>query len=289
MAVSLSRRQLLSTAAGAAGLSVAAPFVKVGRFRLLAWSTQEYSARCVDLVAGSLVIDMLFPLAISSSVQQRWGPDLKGMTAEEERDFRDSEIDVLHIAVGIGGRDFDDIYHNTLLFVSRYNSFVAERPDLFMRIDSAGDLAAVHSSGRLGILIGTQTSSHFRRPDDVDVFHALGQRVSQLTYNSRNLIGNGSTERIDGGVSDFGISIIQRMNQVGMAVDVSHSGDRTTLGRVRGLVSARPLYPLQQPRPVRRPPAHQDRRSDPGDGRYRRGDGHHGRPNVRKGPRAHND
>ena len=57
----------------------------------------------------------------------------------------------------------------------------------------------------------------------------LGQRVSQLTYNARNLIGNGSTERRDEGISDFGVAIIERMNKVGMAVDVSHCGDRTTL------------------------------------------------------------
>src|SRR5262249_39812683 len=56
-----------------------------------------------------------------------------------------------------------------------------------------------------------------------------GQRVSQLTYNTRNLIGNGATERRDEGVSDFGAMIIERMNKVGMAVDVSHCGDRTTL------------------------------------------------------------
>jgi membrane dipeptidase len=45
----------------------------------------------------------------------------------------------------------------------------------------------------------------------------------------RNLIRNGSTERRDEGISDFGVSIIERMNKVGMAVDVSHCGDRTTL------------------------------------------------------------
>ena len=72
--------------------------------------------------------------------------------------------------VGIGGRDFDDQYHNTLLFVSRYNSIIAERPDLFVRVDSVEDLASVHGSGRVGILIGTQTSSHFRGPDDVNAF-----------------------------------------------------------------------------------------------------------------------
>jgi membrane dipeptidase len=75
--------------------------------------------------------------------------------------------------------------------------------------------------------------------DDVDLFHGLGQRVSQLTYNARNLIGNGSTERRDDGLSDYGLAVVSRMNQVGMAVDVSHSGDRTTLDAIEA--STRPV------------------------------------------------
>ncbi len=240
------RRAILKAAAGAAGLTIAAPFLNLGRFALLArdrdgrsTTPQEYSTRCIDLVTGSLVIDMLSPLVISRSIQQRWGPDLSGMTDEEEQDFRDSEIDVFHIAVGVGGRDFDDQYHNSLLFVSGYNAFIAARPDFLVRIDSVEDLASVHGSGRVGIMIGLQTSSHFRSPDDVNVFHGLGQRVSQLTYNSRNMIGNGATERVDGGISDFGVSIVERMNEVGMAVDVSHSGDQTTLDACE--ISSRPV------------------------------------------------
>jgi len=73
----------------------------------------------------------------------------------------------------------------------------------------------------------------------VDTFYAAGQRVAQLTYNARNLIGNGSTERRDDGISDFGVSIIERMNRAGMAVDTSHCGDRTTLDAFE--VSKRPV------------------------------------------------
>src|SRR5437773_9393766 len=78
-------------------------------------------------------------------------------------------------------------------------------------------------------MLGIQNSEHFRKADDVDYFYGLGQRVSQLTYNARTLIGNGSTERRDEGLSDFGLSIVERMNKLGMAVDVSHCGDKTTL------------------------------------------------------------
>jgi membrane dipeptidase len=222
----MSRREMLAVTTSAA---LTAPFINRGRVRLSPMSQQSYSTRCVDLVRSSLVIDMLFPLTLSGETQERWGPGLDGFNESDAREFRESEIDVAHVAVGVGGRSVDDAYRNVMTFVGTYNAIVANRPDVFMRIDSADDLDRVRGSARTGILIGIQNSHHFRNPDDVNTFHNLGQRVSQLTYNSRNMIGNGSTERIDGGISDFGAAIIQRMNEVGMAVDVSHCGDRTTL------------------------------------------------------------
>jgi len=80
-----------------------------------------------------------------------------------------------------------------------------------------------------GILFGLQNSTHFRKLEDVDTFYGLGQRSGQLTYNFRNLIGNGAFERHDDGISEFGVRIIERMNGVGMAVDCGHAGDRTML------------------------------------------------------------
>lgn len=228
-----SRRRFLGIlargAAGAGLAPLAAPFVNVGRYRLFGASPATYSARCVALMEESLVIDMLGLLSLNSETQARWGPDLAGLDDEDLERFRESRIDVFHIATGVGGRSTEDAYRNVLSFVGQYNGIVANRPDVFVRIDSAADLDAVHGSDRVGILVGLQNSEHFRTPDDVDTFHALGQRVSQLTYNARNRIGNGSTERVDGGLSDFGLAIVERMNTVGMAVDVSHSGDRTTV------------------------------------------------------------
>ncbi len=237
--MTVSRRTLLRGALGAASGLVTAPFLNFGRHRLFAWSAQEYSTRCVDLVRGSLVIDMLGLTTLNDERRASWGASFDSLTDDDIAEFRDSEIDVLHIARGVGGRTAQDAYVNVLRFVGTFNSIIANRPDLFVRIDSSADLASVHGSGRSGILIGLQNSSHFRSPGDVNRFHALGQRVSQLTYNSRNMIGSGSTERVDGGISDFGAAIVERMNEIGMAVDVSHSGDRTTLDACE--LSTRPV------------------------------------------------
>ena len=152
--------------------------------------------------------------------------DPESFTVEDLKPFKESGINVIHPAIGIGGMGS---YDTALQIFAFWNGFIANHDEHFMRIDSAGDLDRVKKSGKLGVILGLQNSDQFRKPDEVNFFHNLGQRVSQLTYNSRNFIGNGSTERTDEGISDFGAAIIERMNKVGMAVDVSHCGDQTTL------------------------------------------------------------
>lgn len=228
--LSTTRRAMLkflaSAGAGALAAHSAAPMLNRGRYRIFAHSTIEYSSRAIDLVKRSTVIDMLSPLTLNFPKQGKWFADPESFTAADLQPYKDSGINVFHIAVGLGG---PEAYLETLRFFAAWNGFLADRAEFFMRVDSASDLDRVKSSGKIGILLGLQNSDQFRRPADVDFFRGLGQRVSQLTYNSRNLIGNGSTERRDEGISDFGAAIIERMNTVGMAVDVSHCGDRTTL------------------------------------------------------------
>ena len=222
----LTRRELLKLTAGAGAGVIAAPFFNRGRFQIFANSTKEYSKRAIDLIKQSTVVDMLAVLTLDFAKQARWMADPETYTAADFQPFRDSGINVIHPAVGLGGAN---AYETTLKFFAAWNAFIADRDEFFMRIDSAADFDRVKKSGKLGVLLGVQNSQQFRNADDVDYFRGLGQRVSQLTYNARNLIGNGATERRDEGISDFGISIIERMNKVGMAIDVSHCGDRTTL------------------------------------------------------------
>jgi membrane dipeptidase len=222
----MNRRELLKRSALAGAGMLAAPMLNLGRYRIFAGSPVVYSARAVDLVQQSLVIDMLGPITLDFNKQNKWFTDPESFTAADLQPYKDSGINVFHTAVGLGG---PDAYDRVLRMFASWNGFLANHDEHFMRIDSPGDLNRVKTSGKIGIMIGLQNSEQFRRPEDVDFFHSIGQRVSQLTYNSRNLIGNGSTERRDDGISDFGVSIIERMNKIGMAVDVSHCGDRTTL------------------------------------------------------------
>jgi membrane dipeptidase len=208
-----------------AGAVVAAPFINRGRYRVFAQSGRAYAARCVRLMSESIVVDMLGLLSLGPS-GKKWMLDPDSFTEADLERFKDSGITSFHIATGTGG---PDVYEETLWFLSGFNGFVAARSEAFARIDSIDDFARVKAARKIGVMLGVQNSEHFRTVADVEKFHALGQRVSQLTYNWRNLIGNGSTERRDDGLSDYGVSIVAKMNETGMAVDVSHCGDRTSL------------------------------------------------------------
>src|SRR5260370_42493073 len=63
----------------------------------------------------------------------------------------------------------------------------------------------------------------------VDVLYGIGVRLAGLTYMRKSAIGDGQYERTDCGLSDFGEEVIKRMNELGMAIDLSHAGSRTAL------------------------------------------------------------
>ena len=194
-----------------------------GAYQLFAQGQATYSARAIDLVGRSLVIDMLSPFKLGAST---WLSRPQTFTAADAQRFKESGINAFHIGVGfLGGNQFS-IAEN---FFNQWNALITTQSDHLTRIDTVQHVDQAKSAGKIGVILGLQNSEHFRTPDDVDYFHRAGQRVSQLTYNAHNNIGNGSTEPKDDGISAFGGTIIDRMNAVGMAVDVSHCGDQTTL------------------------------------------------------------
>ncbi len=92
------------------------------------------------------------------------------------------------------------------------------------------DIRRAKREGKLGIIFHFQNTQPFERnPDLVEVYYRLGLRVAQLTYNVKNWVGDGCDEATDAGLSEFGKRIIREMNRVGMVVDVTHTGYRTTM------------------------------------------------------------
>lgn len=107
---------------------------------------------------------------------------------------------------------------------------VQEHPDAIMLALQASDFEKAQSSGRTAVLMNFQDSTMLEgEVANIDALHALGMRAFQLTYNFRNLVGDGCLERTNAGLSDFGVEVVARMNQVGVLIDLSHCGRQTTL------------------------------------------------------------
>lgn len=112
-------------------------------------------------------------------------------------------------------------------------------PDRLLKLLRGAQLADAKESGRLGVLLGFQNATIVESDvGNLDPLYAAGTRCIQLTYNSRNLLGDGCTERTDAGLSDFGVEVVERMNELGIVVDLSHCGESTSRDGIA--VSRRP-------------------------------------------------
>lgn len=212
--------------AGAVGAALSAPMINRGAFAFAAAPATTYSRRAVDLVASSLVIDMLAPLKITLS------PDYIAhrLTDAEAAEFRSSGITGFHNAFGLLG---PDAKAQALEYMAAWQGFVGRNSHVFTLVDGVADLDRAKKDGKCAVIMGIQNAEQFERVEDVALFRRLGLRCAQLTYNTQNLIGSGSTERVDGGISDYGAAIIAAMEKERMLVDVSHCGDRTTLDAIQ--------------------------------------------------------
>ncbi len=223
------RRGFMKAAGAGALLSV--PMINLGYYRLAA-SDRTYSARSVAIVERAMVLDMLAIPKIDFRPEVHARP----MTDREKAEFRASGITGIQNAVGIGGPRAKE---QALEFLAAWQGYAGRNSDVFSLVGLVSDLERAKAEGKVGMIMGLQNADQFERATDVKFFYDLGLRCAQLTYNSLNRIGSGATERVDTGVSDFGVSIIEAMNEVGMLIDVSHSGDRTTLDAVE--LSPRPI------------------------------------------------
>jgi membrane dipeptidase len=224
----LSRRRFVKTLVSAAAALALPPF---GGVRA-ADADKKYPKKVIDLVERSLVIDMLGPLKLDFTPAAYSGR----LSDADAVMFRSSGITAFHNSVGVGGAS---AYDDALSFLAAWSGFVGRSADVLCLVGRAEDIEAAKRQHKIAVIMGLQNADEFRDPKDVKAFYELGLRCAQLTYNSQNLLGSGSTDRVDGGVSDYGAKIIQAMNEVGMLIDVSHSGDRTTLDAIE--LSPKPI------------------------------------------------
>ncbi len=204
---------------------VGAPFLNLGRSRLFAAGAAPVSVRAIDVVAESMVIDMMGLLTLDWETLFRWQREPVTFGEAEYRRLEASGVRVFHPAVETNARD---PYQGARNWLANWNALLSADGCFLVRVRSLVDLLQARRRGALGVIVGFQNSNHFRTVADVEVFHGLGQRVSQLTYNGCNRLGCGAHVAVDSGLTEFGAEIVRAMNRVGMAVDVSHCGERTS-------------------------------------------------------------
>jgi membrane dipeptidase len=92
------------------------------------------------------------------------------------------------------------------------------------------DIEDAHRTNRVGIVFGLEAATPIENEiDRLDVLYGLGVRQIGIAYSDSNALGSGLSEAVDGGLTTFGRRAVERMNRLGLAIDVSHSSDRTSL------------------------------------------------------------
>jgi len=108
--------------------------------------------------------------------------------------------------------------------------FFRRFPDRFVLVETAEDILRAKREGKLAVVFSFQGTLPFDRDAGfVEMYYQLGVRQALMAYNQKNNVGDGCHERTDAGLSRFGIEVVREMNRVGMLVDCTHTGYRTTM------------------------------------------------------------
>ena len=131
------------------------------------------------------------------------------------------------VAATIGGMD---TLEKTMHSISMWYERIRRRSDELMLVTDVEQMQEAKNTGKLGIIFHLQGTIPLDRDiNTIQTYYQLGVRIIQLTYNLKDFVGDGCEEPGDGGLSTFGKHAIGEMNKVGMVVDLSHTGYRTTM------------------------------------------------------------
>ncbi|OGU09566.1 MAG: hypothetical protein A2W29_06515 [Gemmatimonadetes bacterium RBG_16_66_8] len=156
------------------------------------------------------------------------------LTPEMLANARSSGITGVNVTVSIGD------LNATFRQMGYWERELTAHPDVLMKVRSVADLRHAKETRRLGLIYGFQNATMLEGDvANLDLFHDFGVRIVQLTYNERNLLGDGCLEPANAGLSRFGRDVVARMGELGILVDLSHCGVQTTADGIA--VSARPV------------------------------------------------
>jgi membrane dipeptidase len=151
-------------------------------------------------------------------------------------DLKAGGIDALNVTTC----HFEADFTQACAEIARWHGLLNRPGSPWLQIETAADLDRARAQGKIGLIMGWQNT----RPvaDELDrlyFFRRLGLRIMQLTYNFRNALGDGCLEPEEAGLTLLGRDAVRIMNEIGIAIDLSHVGQRTMLGAIEA--SAQPV------------------------------------------------
>ncbi len=151
------------------------------------------------------------------------------------RQLREGGVDAIHVTIAYH-ETFREVIHN----LEQWNRWFEQYRDLLIRGLWASDVERASESGRTAVFFGFQNPSPIGEDIGlIEICHQLGVRFMQLTYNNQSLLATGCYEDEDTGLTRFGRQAVAEMNRVGMVIDMSHSGERSTMEAIEH--SSRPI------------------------------------------------
>jgi membrane dipeptidase len=145
------------------------------------------------------------------------------LPADRVRDIRACGVNAVNWTVS--SRTFDE----TVSQIAYVQAFVDSDPTLWRVARRYSDLASIAANGQIALLLGFQHPEPLgEHGERLETFRQFGVRIMQLTYNNRGLFGDGCLEPANGGLSRAGLTLVERMNALKVAVDLGHAGMRTT-------------------------------------------------------------
>ena len=140
-------------------------------------------------------------------------------------EWRQAGVSYLSMNVGFDVMDWQD----TLATIAAYRRWLTDHADRFLLVSNAADIERARSAGKLALSFDIEGMNALNGDINmISLYHALGVRQMLFAYNLNNLAAGGCHDR-DSGLSDFGRQVVAEMNRVGLIVDCSHAGERSTL------------------------------------------------------------
>ncbi len=125
--------------------------------------------------------------------------------------------------------------------IVNYKKTINEHADKLILIKNISDIRKAKKEKKLGIVFSFQDAVPIENNlGYLDIFYDLGVRIIQLTYNAQNYVGSGCCELHYGKLTYFGRDVVKRMNELGIAIDLSHCSKPTTLDAIE--FSEKPVY-----------------------------------------------